>query len=133
MSREKIDIVRLGHAAFSNGDLTTLKPIVTADVDWGTSGAFPGLEHAYRGPDALDRWMDAVRSAWEWFEVTLDELIRDEGDYLVLKERLRGCGRESGAEVDMTIVAVYWFEDGRVAKRRVFDSAAEALTTVTGA
>ena len=130
MSGEKIDIIRRGHAAFSEGDVVALKPTVAENVDWGTSAAFPGLEPVYRGSDALERWMEAVRSAWEWFEVTIDAVLADEDDFLVLRERLRGEGRESGAEVDMTIVAVYWFDDGKLARRRVFDSDAEALAAV---
>jgi len=127
MSQRKIDVVRFGHAAFSAGHLEAMRPTVAEDVDWGTSGAFPGLEPVYRGPDAMDRWMDAVRSAWEWFEVTIGEVIRDEADVLVITERLRGRGRESGAEVDMLLFTVYWFEDDRIVRRRVFDSEAEAL------
>ena len=126
MSR-KVDVMRTGHAAFSRGDLPAIARLMVDEVDWGTSAAFPGLEPVYRGPDALERWVEAVRSAWEWFEVTIDEVIRDEGDVLVLAERLRGRGRESGAEVDMVILAVYWFEGDLLAKRRVFDSVAEAL------
>lgn len=126
MSR-KIDVMRTGHAAFSRGDLPAIARLMVDDVDWGTSAAFPGLEPVYRGPDALERWVDAVRSAWEWFEVTIDEVIRDEGDALVIAERLRGRGRESGAEVDMRIFAVYWFDGDKLARRRVFDSRAEAL------
>jgi ketosteroid isomerase-like protein len=130
MSGEKIDIIRSGYAAFSKGDVDALKPTVAENVDWGTSGAFPGLEPVYRGPDALERWMDAVLSAWEWFDVTIDAVLSDQDDFLVIRERLRGRGRESGAEVDMHLVSVYWFEGGRLAKRRVFDSEREALAAV---
>ncbi len=45
---------------------------------------------------------------------------------LVISERLRGRGRESRAEVDMRIFSVYWFEAGRIAKRRVFADETEA-------
>ena len=61
--------------------------------------------------------MDAVRSAWGWFEVTIDEVLREADDLLVVGERLRGRGRESGAEVDMCVYSVYWFEDDRIATR----------------
>ena len=101
--------------------------MVAADVDWGTSGAFPGLEPVYRGPDAMDSWMDAVRSAWKSFEVTIDEVLIEADDVLVVRERLRGTGRESGAEVDMRIFSVYWFEGDRIARRRVYDGPEEAL------
>jgi len=57
-------------------------------------------------------------------------VLRDQDDFLVLRERLCGRGRESGAEVDMTIVSVYWFRDRQIAKRRVFDSEGEALAAV---
>jgi ketosteroid isomerase-like protein len=127
MSQEKLEVVRRGHDAFSRGDLSPLRRIVADDVDWGTTGSFPGLEASYRGPDALETWMDAVRAAWEWFEVTIDDVLRDEGDVLVIRERLRGRGRESGAEVDMRIISVYWFDAGKVVKRRVFVNEPEAL------
>jgi ketosteroid isomerase-like protein len=127
MTPENLELVRRGHAAFTRGDLSPIRRIVAVDVDWGTTGSFPGLEASYRGSDALDAWMDAVRAAWEWFEVTVDDVLRDDGDVLVIRERLRGRGRESGAEVDMRITAVYWFEAGRIARRRVFDTEAEAV------
>jgi ketosteroid isomerase-like protein len=127
MSRENLETLRRGHEAFTRGDLPAIKAVVADDVDWGTSGAFPGLEPHYLGPDALERWMDAVRSAWESFEVAIDDVLLDDGDLLVVSERLRGRGRGSGAEVDMRIFAAYWFEAGKVVKRRVFDSEADAL------
>ena len=71
--------------------------------------------------------MDAVRAEWESFEVSIDEVIRDEGDVIVIAERLRGRGRESGAEVEMVIFSTYWFREGKITKRRVFTSREQAL------
>jgi ketosteroid isomerase-like protein len=87
--------------------------LATPDVEWGTSGTFPGLVGVYRGPEALPRWMDTIRSAWEKFEVTPDEVVRDEGDVLVVAERQRGRGRGSGVEIVMRVFSVYSFRQGR--------------------
>ena len=127
MSEDNIELLRRGHRAFTENDHTQLTEVVSDDVDWGTTGSFPGLEPRYTGPRALDRWIDTVRSAWESFSVELDEVVRDEDDLLVVVERLRGKGRESGAEVDMRIFAVYWFAGGRVVKRRVFTELDDAV------
>jgi ketosteroid isomerase-like protein len=81
----------------------------------------------YRGPEAIQAWMDAIRSAWEQFEVTLDEVLHDEGDLLVVTELLRGRGRGSGAEVEMRVFSAYWFEAGKVRRRMAFTEPNEAL------
>ena len=127
MSQENVEVVRRGQQAFSHGDLSPAEAMVDDDVDWGTLGDFPGLETSYRGPQGLDRWMDAVRAEWESFEVSIDEVIRDEGDVIVIAESLRGRGRESGAEVEMVIFSTYWFREGKITKRRVFTSREQAL------
>ena len=127
MSRENVEKIRLGQEGFSRGDLGPVKGLVADDVEWGAVGAFAGLEDVYRGPEGMDEWMEAVRSSWERFDVSLDGVLRDLDDVVVVAELLRGRGRESHAEVEMRIFSVYWFEQGKIAKRRAFMTEAEAL------
>jgi ketosteroid isomerase-like protein len=96
MSQETVANLRRGYEAFNQGDASVAMDLATPDVEWGTSGTFPGLVGVYRGPEAIPRWMDTIRSAWETFEVTPDEIVRDEADVLVVAELERGRGRGSG-------------------------------------
>jgi ketosteroid isomerase-like protein len=72
-------------------------------------------------------WMDLIRSAWEEFEVTLDEVLYDGDDVVVVTELLRGRGRESGAEVEMRVFSAYWFENGTLRRREAFTERNAAL------
>jgi ketosteroid isomerase-like protein len=127
VSQGNVEKLRRGHEGFNRGDLGPMKAIAADDVDWGTSGSFPDLEPAYRGSEAVQKWMDAVRSAWESFDVSIADVVRDTDDVVLIEERLQGRGRGSGAEAEMHIFSVYWFEGGKIVRRRVFESQPEAL------
>jgi ketosteroid isomerase-like protein len=130
MSQELLEKIRLGYEGFNRGDLSEAKPNVADDVEWGTTGTWPGLEGVYRGPDALDEWMETLHAEWETFNVSLDEVIRDVGDVIVVAERLSGRGRESGIEVEMQVFSVYWSRAGKIVKRRSFRTRDEALAAL---
>jgi uncharacterized protein len=130
MSQENVANLRRGYEAFSRGDMPAVADLVTPDVEWGATDAFPGIEGVYRGSDALRRWMDTIRSAWDEFEVTLDEVLHDGANVVVVAERVRGRGRQSGAEVEMHVFSTYWFEGGKVRKRSAFTERKAALEAV---
>jgi ketosteroid isomerase-like protein len=127
MSQENVEILKRGHEGFNRGDASVPISLSTPDVEWGATGAFPGVESTYRGAQAIREWMDVIRSAWEEFEVSLGDVLHDEGDLLVVTELLRGRGRSSGAEVEMRIFVVYRFEGGRIQKREAFTERNAAL------
>jgi ketosteroid isomerase-like protein len=130
MSEELIELVLIGHEGFNRGDLSEAKAKVSDDVEWGTTGSWPGLDETYRGPDALDKWMETLHSEWSSFRVTLDEVVEDAGDAVLLVERLSGRGRESGIEVEMPVFSVYWGEGGRIVRRSSFRTRDEALAAL---
>jgi ketosteroid isomerase-like protein len=132
VSHEKVEILRRGYEAFNSGDLSVAEDLATPDVEWGTTGTFPGIQGVYRGPEAMQAFADALRSAWSWFEVSVAEVLRDEDDLLVVDERIRGQGRSSGVEVEMHTYAVYWFAGGKLRKRNAFTARETALEAAGG-
>jgi ketosteroid isomerase-like protein len=131
MSEEALATLRRGYEVFNSGDRSAIlelaREVGTPDMEWGATGAFPGVEGMYRGPEAMQEWMDVIRSAWEEFEVTLAEVLHDGEDVVVVAERLRGRGRGSGVEVEMQIFSTYWFEEGKIRRRAAFTERTDAL------
>ena len=130
MSQELLQKIEVGYRGFNGGDLSEAKSNLASDVEWSTTGTWPGLDRTYHGPDALDEWMDTLRAEWESFRVSLDEVIADNGDTMVVAERLSGRGKESGIDVEMQVFSVYRSEAGKIAKRASFRTREEALAAV---
>jgi ketosteroid isomerase-like protein len=128
MSKEHLETIRRGQQAFSRGDPSWAIEQVADDVEWQPTGAWLGLEESYRGREGVTEWMETLRAEFEEFEVSIEEVLHDDDEAVVVVERLRGRGRESGAAVEMTICAVYRFNDeGQVVLRQAFTTAEEAL------
>jgi ketosteroid isomerase-like protein len=127
MSEETLAILKRAYEGFNQGDMSLTVELATPNVEWGATGAFPGVEGKYHGPEAIQVWMDVIRSEWETFEVSLDEVLHDGDDVVVVTELLRGRGRESGVEVEMRVFSAYWFEEGKVRRRAAFTEQKAAL------
>ena len=127
MPGQAFQILLRGQAAFNALDADGLRAIAHPDVEWGTTGAFPGMDEVYRGRDGIVRWADEVRSAWERFDVELEEVIEDRDDVVVVLERIRGRGRDSGVEVEMATYAVYTARDGLIVRRAAYRERERAI------
>ena len=130
MTRGNLEVIRRAHAAFNRGELEVLHEVTSADVEWGTTGAWPGIDSRYVGPGAVVRWAQDIRSVWEVFEVGIDGVLGETADRMVVTERLNGRGAGSGVEVQYRVFSVYWFRDGRIVKRESFVDRAPALEAV---
>lgn len=131
MPGRHVDTIQIGYDGFNRADLTDARQILSEDVEWRTTGSFPGIEGVYRGPAALDEWMESLRAEWREFNVSLAEVLEEREDVIVVDELLRGRGRESGAEVEMHTYAVYRFNsDGKMTLREAFTTAEEALAVL---
>jgi ketosteroid isomerase-like protein len=125
MDARKLEQLARGHAYFNAGEFDRFGEIAREDLEWGTTGSFPGIEPMYRGPAGIAEWARAVSSAWENFTVRLVEVFDDSGDRLVVHEVLRGRGLESGVEVEMPIFTIYSYDGERLRARHAYTSKAE--------
>ena len=131
MSEETLAALRRGYEALNCGDTSAMSElagdIATRDLEWVAIGSFPGGEGLYAGPDAIQDWMDDLRSEWEEFEVTLDEVVHDGEDVLVVADLFRGRNRKSGEKVEARIFSTYLFVNGKLRRHLPFTKRTEAL------
>ena len=64
MSRENVELVRVGYEAWNRGDMDAMLAIFHPDVELVTTGVFPGLDPAYRGHDGFRKFWRDFRGTW---------------------------------------------------------------------
>jgi ketosteroid isomerase-like protein len=123
-------LVREGYAAWNRDDFEEFVTRLAPDVEWHSSGEFPGLEPVYHGVDGVREWWVNVKDPFGSFTIE-PEQVTEQGDAIVTFVRFRAVGRESGVEVDLPFAHVFWFEGDlivRYASFRTFDEALAAAT-----
>jgi ketosteroid isomerase-like protein len=90
---EPLELARVGFDAWSRGDLEALLTTLDEDVEFWTSGVFPGLEPVYRGHDGMRKFWDDFRSPWQSLRIMMDD-IRERGDRIVALYRFEAVGRD---------------------------------------
>jgi ketosteroid isomerase-like protein len=125
MSRENVEIVRLGYELFAAGDLEGVSALFASDAELADSGGLGLADTAagtWRGPAGF------LRSTNEALEV---EDFMDAGEAVVVPVRISGRGRASGAKLEMHLAHLWVFRrDGKVIRGEVYRTAEEALQAV---
>jgi ketosteroid isomerase-like protein len=126
MSRENVEVVRRAHDTFNRRDIDAHLALMDQDVE------FVPYEVAVQGGDPY-RGHEGIRSWWEeTFEVLPDlrsELneVRDFGDKVLVRGRLRGHGAGSGASFERVLWQVVELRDEKTVWWAAFGTEAEAL------
>jgi ketosteroid isomerase-like protein len=93
MPHQDVDIARVGYAAWSRGDLEGLLATLDEEVEFRSSGLFPGLDPVYRGHAGMRKYWDDFRGPWESVRIVIDQ-FREQGDQLVALFRFEAVGRD---------------------------------------
>jgi ketosteroid isomerase-like protein len=128
MSRENVEVVREWWEAWNRRDVERLLGAFHPDIEWRTSGTFPGLDPVYAGHDGFRRFWLEFTEPWEWFVISTDDL-RDCGEQVLSLGEFEAQGRD-GLRVQRQSASVWTFRDRLAIRVQVYGDWKSALEAV---
>ena len=125
MSRESVDAVLGALNGWSRGDMEAWLEPAHPDIEFWTSGDYPGVDPVYRGREGLIRFWQTFREPFESIRIHVDE-VREVRDLVVPLCTFEGHARD-GMTVRRDAASTWQFEDGLYRRARWYGSWAEAL------
>ena len=108
--RTDLERVEYGYACWNEGDLEGLLSICDPEVEYHTSGAFPGIAPVYAGEEGIRQWWADFREPWSEIKVIPEKVVERPGGVNVLV-RFEGTGRQ-GIETTMHFINTTEIRDG---------------------
>jgi ketosteroid isomerase-like protein len=105
-----IELTERGYRAWNEDDLDGLLDICHPEVEYYTSGVFPGLQKVYEGKEGIRRWWADFHEPWLQIKV-IPERIVDTPDGVAILVRFEGKGRQ-GIQTTMTFINTIEVRDG---------------------
>ena len=118
-----VEILRKAYAAFSEGHFELDHLDVNVIWDESRRQIDPAV---HRGREEARRVFDSRLEVFEDFRVEAEDFF-DLGDHVLVFSRVKGRGKESGADVDSRVASLYSFRNGRVTRVEYFGDREEAL------
>jgi len=123
---ENARVALKGAEALSDRDLDAMLEVAHPEIEYVTHPGFVGQPPAYRGHEGMRHWLKALEP-WESFRVDVEEVIDVSADTVVAVSHVTARGSGSGADVEMRTYDVVTITDGRIRKRRHYETREEAL------
>jgi ketosteroid isomerase-like protein len=106
----KLELAERGYRAWNEDDLETLVAICHPEVEYHTSGVFPGLQSVYYGEDGIRQWWADFHEPWQAIKVIPERIVETENGIAVLILFV-GTGRQ-GIETTMSFINTIEVRDG---------------------
>ena len=110
MTESNREIAERGYAAWNNDDLDGLLDFCHPEVEYYTSGVFPGLQSVYYGPEGIKQWWADFHEPWQAIKVIPQRIAETDKGVAVLI-RFEGTGRQ-GIETEMEFINTIEVRDG---------------------
>jgi ketosteroid isomerase-like protein len=128
MSKENVEIVRDGWAAFNKGDYDACLAFIDPSIEWWPASDELIIE-PYRGHDGYARLFAETHEGVPDIQAEIEELFVV-SDQVVACLRFWGRGRESGAPVEVRETQVARLRDGKIIEVHEYREKDEALEAV---
>jgi ketosteroid isomerase-like protein len=128
MWQSDVELTRIGHEAWSRGDLEQMLARLDKNVEFRPSGVFPGLEPVYRGHEGMRRFWEDFRSPWRSLRIVIHDM-RQRGDQVVVLGTFEAVGRD-GLTVHRPVANVVTVRNGlgiRVTVHATWEAGLEAV------
>ena len=91
------ELAERGYRAWNEDDLEALLAICHPEVEYHSSGVFPGMNPVYRGEEGMRRWWATFHEPWSQIKVIPERIVeRPEGVAVLV--RFEGIGRHGSFE-----------------------------------
>jgi len=129
MSQENVETVRRAFDALSRGDAEAFVALHHAEGQIHELAEMPDHK-VYRGHDEIRQWVEAGLQIFPGVQWTLEEVLHDADDRVVVRTGFRGQGGGSGVPVDQTVFHLIEFDDGLVVRAQAWFDRDQALEAV---
>ncbi len=126
MQQTPEQIARGGYAAWNSGDVETFLETVDPEIEWVSSGAFPGLRPLYSGHAEVRAFWREFLDPWETLEIEIEELYELDERSVLMLVRFHARGRQ-GIEVELQITNHLTFRDGKLLRFRAWEEWDQAV------
>ena len=126
MTTHAREMIRSGLAAWSRGDLAGTLENFSPELEFVTSGLYPGLEPVYHGHEGFARFWHDFRDAWEDITIEIDEIVEGRANRYAVVARFRATGRD-GIPAERPVGMQFTFAGGVIKRIENFGSGTEAL------
>jgi ketosteroid isomerase-like protein len=132
MSQENIAVVRRAHDAGLRLDVDAFIECCRPDVEWEeNTSVYLGLRPFYRGHEGVREWFsEALLEPWSDMQVERLDFLNADDDHVVVDFTFAARGKTSGIETRLRIWEVYWLVEGKITRRQLFSTEADALKAV---
>jgi ketosteroid isomerase-like protein len=129
MSEENVELVRRAFETYTRGDIEAVVRMCSEDIlitqaPEVIATGVPPEQHGHAGVlEAFGIWPDQ----WHDFEIAIDRVVADPGDYVVVATLQRGRGKQSGVAVEAEFFFGFAVRDGKIAEWHIFTDEDDAL------
>jgi uncharacterized protein len=114
----RVDLVRRGYDAFSNGDMDTMRTILAGDVVWHASGQGP-LSGDFQGVEnVIGEFGRLFQESGGSFRVEVDEILAGEHSVVALA---RATASREGKMLDERYAHIFNFRNDQVSEAWVIN------------
>jgi ketosteroid isomerase-like protein len=125
MATDMARVIQDGFAGWSHGDLDQAMQGLDPEIEFITSGTFPGLDDVYRGHGGYAKFFGDFRGAWEEISIEIDQLLDCPPSMYLMAGRFRATARD-GLVVERPVTIVITTGAGKIKRMESFASREEA-------